>query len=282
MKSFKAEFKAVYEKGLMQYGFRKVKGPNLYFARCIGNEIVHLITFREEISSLNQKGFSVLFGVATVYRKKIAFDVSPRFCSDWLSNISTICYTENFCSKFDLKARNEMIPHWFEWDKLYEETMMEAIGKSFELTEKYAIPILDKITTLEDCVRHLFRYHPILLWIKASDDYIKSLWCEEHNEGLLSIRVFGKDRFKEYEEILLKLSKEESDDELYSINAGLCGLTMEQYRKDVIEREEWDQKILNTFQIMANDPEWQEKINMELELRKNNNTELLRKYGLDI
>ncbi|MCM1468015.1 MAG: hypothetical protein NC086_07700, partial [Alistipes sp.] len=99
---------------------------------------------------------------------------------------------------------------------------------------------------------------------------------------LLSIRVFGKDRFKEYEEILLKLSKEESDDELYSINAGLCRLTMEQYRKDEMKREEWLHKKLNAFQIMANDPEWQEKINMELELRKNNNWEILKKYGLRV
>lgn len=282
MKSFKAEFKVVYEKGLMQYGFQKVKGPNLYFARCIGNEIVHLITFREGISLLDRKEFMVTFGVVTVYRKKIAFDEPTKFCNDWLSELSTICFKENYYLAYDRKAYDEMIPFRFEYDRFHEETMMEAIEKSFELTEKYAIPVLDKVTTLEACIRHFFKYMPGLLRIDASDDYVKTRLGEEHNEGLLSIQIYGKGRFKEYEAAREKVSKEYDEEELYCINAGLSGLSMEQYRNAVMERKEWLRKQLNAFQIMANDPEWQEKINMELEQRKNNNTELLRKYGLDI
>lgn len=76
MKSFKTAFKSVYEKGLMKYCFRKVKGDQLYYARCIGDEIVHVITFWEEFSynqshiGIFNKAFTVLFGAATVYRKK--------------------------------------------------------------------------------------------------------------------------------------------------------------------------------------------------------------------
>jgi hypothetical protein len=39
----------------MKYGFRKVNSPQVYYAKCIGDEIVHVITFREEVSSLRSQ-----------------------------------------------------------------------------------------------------------------------------------------------------------------------------------------------------------------------------------
>lgn len=282
MKSFKTAFKSVYEKGLMKYGFRKVKGIRPYYARCIGSEIIHVITFQEGVPLLNCKEFAVLFGVVTVYRKKIAFDEPTKFSNDWLSELSTICFKENYYPAHDRKAYDEMIPFRFEYDGRYEENMTDAIVKSFELTEKYAIPVLDKVITLEECVRHYFKYIPRLLRIEASDDYVKTWLGGEHNEGLLSIQLFGKDRFKEYEDARIKEFKEYDDDELYRINAGLSGLTMEQYRNNVIERKEWMQELLNTFQIMANNSEWQDKICKELEQRKKNNLETLKKFGFRV
>lgn len=279
MKSFKTAFKSVYEKGLMQYGFCKVKGTQPYYARCIGDEIVHVITFQEDISSLNCKGFTILFGVVTVYRKKIAFDEPTKFSNDWLSELSSICFNENYYPMYDRRAFDEMIPFRFEYDKFYEETMMNAIIKSFALTEKYAIPVLDKITTLEECIKYFFKYKSVLLRIEASDEFVKTWLCGEHNEGLLSIQIYRKNRFKEYEDAWRTVVKRDDDNELYRIKAGLSGLTMEQYRNAVIERKEWLQERLNTFQIMANDSEWQDKICKELKQRKNNNLETLEKYG---
>ena len=106
MKTFKTAFKDTYEKGLMKYGFKKIKGSRPYYARCINNEIVHVIsfqnkfTYKQNVPGIFNKAFTVLFGVATVYREKIAFDEQPKDNTEWLSELSTICYKEKMKMDF--------------------------------------------------------------------------------------------------------------------------------------------------------------------------------------
>lgn len=283
MRSFKSIFNDVYGKGLMKYGFQKVKGLQPYYARCVGDEIVHVITYREEYNSdPSAKDFVIFFGVATVYRKKIMFDEPTKYSNSWLSELSTICYKENYYPAHDRRAYEEMIPRWFTFVKADEKSMMDAIKKSFELTEKYAIPILEKVTTLEDCMNHLFKYRASLLWVyEASDAYVQRDIGYPHNEGLLSTVIYGQDRFEEYEKAKLRVYEESNDDTLYCINAGIWRLTMEQYRNEVMEKKELLKEQLNQFKELLK-PEWQEKIRRELELRKKNNTAILREAGFEI
>lgn len=306
MKSFQAAFRSVYEKGLMQYGFRKVKGKYPYYARCIGDEIVHVITFWEVIPvdrsrpGVFEGVFEILFGVATVYREKIAFDEPQKWNREWLNGLSTICYRENDCPYNDQRAYEEMIPRWFTYtyniglnEDLMEEiqkahhgikvdSMMEEIEKSFELTEKYAIPVLDGIKTLEDCMNHYFKYRPAMLWIEeVSDDYVMGRSGEAYNEGLLSTVIYGKDRFEEYKVAKTREYEKSDEDELYRIKAGLSGLTMEEYENNKKEMMVYLDKKLCEFSELTN-PEWQEKIRGELETRKKNNTDILRHGGFDI
>lgn len=283
MKSFKAAFKSVYEKGLMQYGFRKVKGTQPYYVRCIGDEIVHVITFREEFTfhqshiGVFDKAFVILFGVATVYRGQLMFHEPSKASTEWLSELSTICYKGNYYPVHDRKAYEEMILFRFEYDGTHEEAMMDEIKKSFELTEKYAIPVLDNIKTLEDCIKHFFQYKQSLLRLpEASDAYVWGRVGSPSNEGLLATVIY-KDRFEEYENIKLRILEEFNNDELYRINAGICGHTMEQYESNKIERMEDYKEALNIFKELIK-PEWQDKIRKELEKRRINNLEILKKY----
>lgn len=61
-------FKRVYGEALAPYGFFKIKGRQPYFGRLIGDEIIHIITFKNEYS-FNQyyKAFDILGGITTVY-----------------------------------------------------------------------------------------------------------------------------------------------------------------------------------------------------------------------
>lgn len=300
-KSFKTAFNSVYEKGLAKYGFQKVKGSQPYYVRCIGDEIIHVITFRDYSNPCFDNKFAILFGTATVYRKTIAIGEPGKDSQSWLSPLSIICYKENYYPIFDHKAYEEMIPFRFKYDRMDddimsdeikeaikeaigwdENSMMDAINKSFELTVKYAIPILDKITTLEDCVKHFYKYKPALICLHEDcDAYIQGRWTDPYNEGLLLTVIYGNDRFEEYENIELKALEECNEEELYDINAGMSGLTMEQHENYKKERMANHKAKLEIYKELMK-PEWQAKIHKELELRKKTNLELLRKYGLEI
>lgn len=304
MKSFKTAFNSVYEKGLAKYGFQKVKGSQPYYVRCIGDEIIHVITFRDYSNPCLDNKFAILFGAATVYRKTIAIGEPGKDSQSWLSELSTISYKENYYSAYDRKACEEMIPFRFKyvrmdddimsdeikeaikdaigWDGCDDNSMMDAINKSFELTVKYAIPILDKITTLEDCVKHFFKYDISLLWLyEACDDYIQGRRGLPYNEGLLLTVIYGNDRFEEYENAKLKALEKCNEKELYDINAGTSGLTMEQHEKYKMERMANHKANLERYKELMK-PEWQAKIHKEFELRKKNNIEFLKEHGLEI
>ena len=289
MKSFSTAFKSVYEKGLMKYGFKKVKGKRPYYVRCIGNEIVHVIsykdmfTYRQNIPGVFNKAFIVIFGVATIYRRKIAFDALPKDNTRWLSDLSEICFKENYYPAHDRRAYDEMIPIKFEYAGTDEDAMMAEITRSFALTEKYAIPVLDKVTTLEECMKHFFKYNNFILAIpEVTDAYVRGWAAGDHNEGLLSTRIYGKDKIEEYKNSWKKVFEESDENKLYLINAGMCGTTMEEHRRNVIEGKKELKELFNRFDILQNTPEWQEKIRKELEQRKNNNIEILRECGFEV
>lgn len=289
MKSFAVAFKSVYEKGLMKYGFKKIKGSRLYYVRCVGDEIVHVIavqdafTPKQDSTGIFHKAFWIVFGVATVYRKEIQLNVLPKDNQLWLNKLSDICYTEHYCSKYDRKACDEIIPRLFEYHGADEDAMMEVIRKSFELTEKYALPVLDHITTLEECLKHFFKYNPIAISIKdASDRYIQGEVGGKYNEGLVCTLVYESDRIKEYENAWIKVYQEANEDELYYMNAGMSGITIEEHSKNETECEKKRKDKLILFDMLANTPECQEKIRRELEQRKSNNIEILRNCGLEL
>lgn len=131
-------------------------------------------------------------------------------------------------------------------------------------------------------MNYYFKYRPSLLWIiEVSDEYVQGWSGGAYNEGLLATVIYGKERFEEYKIAITREFKKYDDDELYRINAGLSGLTMEEYEKNKKEGMEKLDKKLCEFSELTN-PEWQEKIREELEARKKNNTDILRQGGFDV
>ena len=285
-KSCASFVKSVYDNGLLKHGFHRLKGPHLYYVRCVGDEIVHVIAIREErayrtsYQGVYHIGFTVSFGAATVYRKKVTLDEPVRDNQFWLNNLDAISYMENYCSPYDRQAR-KMIPFRYEYAGADETALTAVVQRSLEMVEQYALPVLDRITDLDACMEYFFKYHPILLAIfEASDRYIDTQ--NKFNEGLLPTMLYGKERMAEYRDASEKVEEDVNADELYRINAGLCGFTLEQHEQNVAERKENLEEELKRFEILATDPAWKEKVRRELALRKQSNIALLRKLGVEI
>ena len=275
-KSLQTEFVKYYKEKLEPYGFKKVKGRQPYFVRVVNDEILHIISFYGQ-KDLNYQTFMVSFGVATVYRKEIALEESTRYTGEWLSELWHIPHKEESFAEYE-----EVIPYRFKYVAGDENAMQDKIVQSFEYTEKMAISILDDIITLEACVKHFFKYKQGLMVIDADDRYIINWLGGRHNEGLLCTRVYGKNRIDEYIKIQEALFEESSRRELEWIHDGKSGLTLEEHRMYDIDRGKRMQELINAFEILVSEPEWKAKVSNELELRKKNNIELLKKFGIEI
>ncbi|MCL1824086.1 MAG: hypothetical protein FWG44_07780, partial [Oscillospiraceae bacterium] len=78
-------FKQVFGEALEPLGFKLIKSKYPYFVRLIGDEIIHIITIRNESTGKpGYKAFNILGGVATVYRQRISLDYNPQENNNWL------------------------------------------------------------------------------------------------------------------------------------------------------------------------------------------------------
>ncbi len=72
-------FKQIIGKALEPYGFKVIKGRHPYIVRVINNEILHILTFcLANPDYPPDKAFVIMGGIATIYRKKITLDLSPK------------------------------------------------------------------------------------------------------------------------------------------------------------------------------------------------------------
>ena len=277
-KSLQTEFVKYYKEKLEPYGFKKVKGRQPYFVRVVNDEILHIISFRNEFTIKQYcKAFAVQFGVATLYRKEIALGESTKYTGEWLTELSIIPDEEK-----DFEEYKGLIPFRFEYVEGDEDDMHDKIVQSFEYTEIMAISMLNNIINLEECVKYFFKYKPGLMRVDADDRYIIKWMAGRHNEGLLTTMVYGKERYREYIRIREILFEEGCRRELERIHNGKSGLTLEEYKLYEIDRREGMQRLIKAFEILVSEPEWKAKVSNELELRKKNNIELLKNYGIEI
>ncbi|MBP3338414.1 MAG: hypothetical protein J6L69_03335 [Lachnospiraceae bacterium] len=267
MKSLGTVFKQIYGNGLKEYGFIKVKSKEPYYARLVGDEIVHIITFREEFTPRQYyKSFVVLFGVATVYRKEIDLDEKVKYNSECLNEIS--CLIENNdCFRFYYEENNET-------------DMSNKVEETFVLTKNYILPFLNKITSLEACVDYYFKYKPSLLRIFADARYVQKWIGGKCNEGLLCPLVYGKEGIDKYVDAKRMEFEKYDKVELDLINNNKSGLSMEEHTNKKTERQESMNEQIRTFELFVNDEEWEKMIQNELKDRKEHNEQNLIKYGI--
>ncbi len=273
MATFGTTFKRIYGEGLKKYGFKKIKGRQPYFVRMIGDEIIHIITYRPvNAYNFSHKEYEIYGGIATVYRANIDLDKTPRDNAVWLSELY------HFYKKCDDGGEKEKYEEigLFSYEKDNEQAMAKSIEYSLEKTEKYVIPRLDKITNVREGVDFFKEYNTTLLTIKRN--FGKGQSSYEYNEGLLNVLVYTLDEYISY----VKNLREECNNRILNeMRTGLNGFTMEEYRCDKKRREEKMERKIEIFTEISNSPEKYREVMEELERRKEHNLEVLKQYGVN-
>lgn len=146
-----AAFKQIVGKALEPYGFKVIKGRHPYIVRVINNEILHIITFCPESPEYPEdKAFAIMGGIATIYRKKITFDLSPKQNRSWLT------YLQRF---YVLQTKDSNISNA---QRLYKscyysqnsDSMINTLKEANRRIQMYILPVFDKITDIDSCLEY--------------------------------------------------------------------------------------------------------------------------------
>lgn len=180
MMTFNTAFKHLYEKEFKPYDFQKVKGKRPYFLRMIGDEIFHMLTYRNCWSERPYKEFQIIWGIGTVYREKIDLDILPDKTTCWTHIFSSFVYRDQ--SRTDPERTDE---NWSD-----DVDMEEELDYSVELVKMKILPKMDKAVTLEQCYGCL----------RDTGLYEEENFggnSQEHNEGLLSYILYVPEIYEE-------------------------------------------------------------------------------------
>ena len=274
MASLNTVFKKVYEEVLEPYGYKKIKGRQPYFVRMIGDEIIHLIAIAPEPVIVRRR-FGIYGGAATVYRPRLNLDVTTRNNFDWL--------TSNFYINRDSDIYGERPDHFtgkcdFEYDKESEESLVNAMKESVFCTEQVLLKELKPVDNLKSCMDFFLNFQGITAWIIDNEEL--GAGCE-YNEGLVNFKIFNN--AEEYAEYRRKYYEEEAKSEIYMIEHGMRGGTVEESKQrhgnGIIEKAvQRDRAKFDKYMHGAN----HKKLLEEMERRKELNLSILRGYGINI
>ena len=273
MATFGTTFKRIYGEGLKKYGFKKIKGRQPYFVRMIGDEIIHVITYRPvNAYNFSHKEYEIYGGIATVYRANIDLDKTPRDNAVWLSELY------HFYKKCDDGGEKEKYEEigLFSYEKDNESAMAKSIEYSLEVTEKYIIPRLDKITNVKEGVDFFKEYDTTLLAIDRK--FGRGQNGYDYNECLLNVLVYTLDEYINY---IKNLHEECNNRILNNMKVGIYGFTMEQYQYDKEDRWKGMEDEIEVFTEISNSQEKYREVMEELERRKEHNLEVLKQYGVN-
>ena len=253
-KSFKSEFVKLYKEKLEPYGFKKVKGPQPYFARLVNGEIVHIITYRgSRTNTPGYKSFELNCGIASIYRKRIRFNVTPDSNSYCLICNTTMEELKDHYYRIFIKKRKF---YDFEYT---EETMQNALEKSL-IEAKFIIEQLDKYTDMESTLE-FFMKHNGGFTVTFSDLLSDSFSDEEGLYYVINDESVNIDNII----MCMKLDAELIEDEYWK----------EDSRKDLYEFEENLKIRRQKFQ--ADEEQYNEGMKI-LQQRKEDNLKMLKEY----
>ena len=276
MATFATEIKRVYSDGLSKYGFKKIKGKQPYFVRPVGDEIVHIITYRTCPTIIRgHKEFVIYGGIATVYRACINLEKAPRDNGGWLDEISDF-YVKSNSSNIDKDLFHKITN--LSYKEGDEASMINSIKYSFEMTEKFIIPRLNEVVDIKKCAEFFDIYRSTMLTL-SEKNFGKGQNEYDYNEGLLNIFVYTID---EYVKKKRKAHENSNEKILYNMKIGINGFTMEEYNRDREDRKQVMECQINIFGKMVNDHEEHQKVMEEIKRRKIANIEVIRNYGIDI
>ena len=249
--TLKSAFTKVFGEALEPLGFQVVKSRYPYLVRVINDEILHVISIRPRQAEYPEdKAFSILGGIATVYRKSIDLDTDPMGNYHWLRNDVASFYLYSIDSEPDRRLVSIMskFNYFSEVPKSLPCVMKEAL----EYTKKYMISYMDGIDSLEKCINHLIKAK--LISTAPLNSGLQFTSGTSYDDGLIYLKTNYKHHKELWEEIIEK--KEDISDEQYN--------------------------RIKEFYKFFTDDEYIQGLANELERRKQKNLLALENIGIDI
>ncbi len=298
--SLNAAFVKVFGEGLEPLGFKRLKNIKTkypYFVRVVGNEILHIVSYRQ-ISSpkLGYKNIEIYCGVVTLYRRKIDFTRLPE---DWLENIVHIfrdtpdinidCDVMERAIQFkcdlwgidkDLKLKRQTLNDAF-FDSIEflcnsadSEAMLYGLKNAFDITKSIILAAIDKVTDLDSCINYFYlsqQHGGGWMELCPFDEFISDPHYS-NSEGLVLIKAnYRNDGAERLKQTITKrishLSPYSTQDEVEMVTQRL----KEEHKKQTDLRFE-----------MLDNPELNKRVLEECERVKANNIEMLKSYGISI
>lgn len=252
-------FKQVFGEALEPLGFKMIKGRQPYFVRVVGDEILHIITYRNESADyITQKSFNILGGVITVYRDNIDLTLSPIMNLNWLESNLTLYRIDN--TEYD---KDSLKIYKFSYESENINSMFCELKRALKVTTEIMLPMITSAVDIDSCINY---------FLKTG----KVTGLDERFEGLIFLKT---ENYSKLIEANIKRHRA-----IYKRNVELKkrGYTQEEYEKRcqrhgaVLKRETAPiENILST-------PELYEKYNEELKHRKMINLAKIISYGINI
>ena len=180
-------FKQVFGEALEPLGFKIVKGRYPHYVRIIKDEIVHVITVQNDAISGT---FSILGGIATIYRKEMDFSKNPKLeAGHWLKHLGWY-YRNVFPS--DYNRINEIAMNSFKLPDINDsEDVKKCLCEALEKTMTWLIPELDKVVDVDSAIMFLFRFSPRCLKLyNETDKFYDNIY---YNESYLFTKAQNTD-----------------------------------------------------------------------------------------
>ena len=271
MMSLNTAFKKVYGEALEPYGFKKVKGKYPYFARVIGEEIVHIITCVNctMIVPGKYKAFNIECGVETVYVPEINFDMRPGH-NEWMKGNLTI-YRRTHPEAPPQERFDELDE--YVYDSTDENSLIEALKKSVQHVEEIMLPLLDEVRDYKACMEYYNNYS--LGQQRIYDVMENRREPYSYRDGLLNFKAFTAEEYSNRERNRFNGADER---DLQYVKEGT--MSMEEFESEKADRDRRLKAKIEVFEKYANNEEYHKILVEELESRKRENTERLREYGL--
>lgn len=183
--SLNAAFKQIFGEALETYGFKSIKGRYPYLVRVINNEILHIISLKTEQAEYPEdKAFSILGGIATVYRPKIDLQISPTANYNWLNNSVADFYAKSANAKHDHYTYSVLSK--FNYFSEIPNSLPSVMEDALEYTKKYMLTTMNEVNTLDECIKFFSKFH-LSCSMGIFDLNKEIIYNATDNEGLLYI-----------------------------------------------------------------------------------------------
>ena len=268
-------FKEVFGPELEKQGFKLIKGLQSFYARIINDEIVQFICCDKCNSGLNEtKGFCILYDIATVYRKTL--DIK-HFKDYFLNGFNSLFQTYKEAYPFDYSKEISNKLQCTEYFSSDNESLISGLKFNLEWTKKVLFPIYDRIVDIQSVISHYeTRGRRIEITTENNLNNTDRLNYFCWNEDMLFTISDYKGDFTEF-----ITSKEEFErkNDIIRANGGRIHPknTYDNYYNVALECAEERRKKRDNI---INNSELHRKVLLECDMRKKQNIDILKSYGL--